>query len=85
MQRTSATLPSSGASTGISIFIDYRMTNTSPAETVSPGFFSIFHTVPVMWAGTSTKVTTSFVGGFRRRSRKPFEEPGIELAFGERC
>src|SRR5205823_5995690 len=53
LQRISATLPSSGASTGISIFMLSRMTSTSPAFTSSPTFFSIFQTVPVMSAGTS--------------------------------
>jgi MltA-interacting protein MipA len=56
LQRISATLASSGDSTGISIFMLSRMTSTSPAETASPCFFSIFHTVPVMCACTSIKV-----------------------------
>ena len=44
----SATLPSSSASTGISIFIDSRMTTVSPSETSSPTLTSTFQTVPVM-------------------------------------
>ena len=43
-------MPSSSASTGISIFIDSRITTESPSATVSPTATSIFHTVPVMWA-----------------------------------
>jgi hypothetical protein len=53
LHRTSFTFPSSGASTGISIFMLSMMTSTSPAFTSSPTFFSIFQTVPVMCAGTS--------------------------------
>src|SRR5436190_4510559 len=49
----SATVPSSSASTGISIFIDSRITSVSPSSTSSPILHSIFHTVPVMWASTS--------------------------------
>ena len=51
--RISATLPGSSASTGISIFIDSRMTTVSPSSTWSPTPTSIFQTVPVMWASTS--------------------------------
>src|SRR3954471_19775884 len=47
--RISATRPSSSASTGISIFIDSRITTVSPSSTVSPTSPSIFQTVPVMW------------------------------------
>ena len=49
-QRTSETLPATGASTGISIFIDSKITTESPTATASPTCFSIFHTVPVMCA-----------------------------------
>jgi len=52
-QRISATVPSSSTSTGISIFIDSRMTTVSPSATSSPTATSIFQTVPVMWASTS--------------------------------
>ncbi len=52
-QRISLTVPSSSASTGISIFIDSRMTTVSPSETVSPTPTSIFHTFPVMCASMS--------------------------------
>ena len=45
-------MPSSSASTGISIFIDSRITTVSPSSTRSPTATSIFHTVPVMWAST---------------------------------
>jgi hypothetical protein len=44
----SATFPSSSASTGISIFIDSRITTVSPSSTSSPTATSIFQTVPVM-------------------------------------
>ena len=37
-----------GDSTGISIFIDSRMTTVWPSETASPTLTSIFQTVPVM-------------------------------------
>lgn len=48
--RISSTVPSSSASTGISIFMDSRMTTTVPSSTLSPGLTSIFQTVPVMCA-----------------------------------
>src|SRR2546430_3481733 len=54
-----------------SIFMLSRITSTSPAFTSSPTFFSIFHTVPVMWAGTSGM-------------SEPLQEVGVELAAGER-
>ena len=73
-----ATVPSSSASTGISIFIDSRITTVSPSSTVSPTSTSIFHTVPVMWASTfATRASSSarrgqdgddiFAGAWRRR------------------
>src|SRR5204862_5346565 len=49
------TTPSSSASTGISIFIDSRITSVSPSSTCWPIWHSIFHTVPVMCASTSGK------------------------------
>src|SRR6185312_10728978 len=52
-QRISLTRPESSASTGISIFIDSRITTVSPSSTCSPTTHSIFQTVPVMWASTS--------------------------------
>src|SRR5919204_4094338 len=67
LHRISATFPSSGASTGISIFMLSRITSTSPAFTSSPTFFSIFQTVPVMWAGTSGM-------------SEPLQEMGVDLA-----
>src|SRR5438128_4312839 len=70
LHRISATRPSSGASTGISIFMLSRITSTSPAFTSSPTFFSIFQTVPVMWAGTSGM-------------SEPFQEMGVEFAAAE--
>jgi hypothetical protein len=48
LTRTASTVPAAGASTGISIFIDSRMTQTWPSATASPCLTSIFHTVPVM-------------------------------------
>src|SRR5205085_6439695 len=56
-QRISDTLPSSSASTGISIFIDSRMTSVSPSVTSWPTSHSTFQTVPVMWASTSGKLS----------------------------
>ena len=63
-QRISVTVPSSSASTGISIFIDSRMTTVSPSATASPTATSIFQTVPVMCASMSgmagiTRVTAN--------------------------
>src|SRR5690348_355017 len=55
LQRISFTVPGSSASTGISIFIDSRITTVSPSCTVSPTSTSIFQTVPVMCARTSGK------------------------------
>jgi glycosyltransferase involved in cell wall biosynthesis len=52
-QRISFTTPSSSASTGISIFIDSRMTTESPSDTLSPTATSIFQTLPVMCASMS--------------------------------
>src|SRR6185503_1559315 len=49
---TDSTVPAAGDSTGISIFIDSMMTRGCPSSTASPGFTSIFQTVPVMWACT---------------------------------
>ena len=43
LQRISFTVPSSGASTGISIFMLSMMTRMSPGCTASPSFFSIAH------------------------------------------
>src|SRR5919107_2651852 len=63
-QRISRTTPSSSASTGISIFIDSRITTVSPSATVSPTSTSILHTVPVMCASTlATLAPRSPVGG----------------------
>ena len=44
--------PGGGDSTGISIFIDSRMTTVCPSATASPTLTSIFQTVPVMCAFT---------------------------------
>jgi glycerol kinase len=52
----SFTTPSSSASTGISIFIDSRITSVSPSSTSWPKRHSIFQTVPVMCASTSGKL-----------------------------
>jgi hypothetical protein len=54
-QAISRTVPSSSASTGISIFIDSRITTVSPSAIRWPTSHSIFQTVPVMWASTSGK------------------------------
>jgi 1-acyl-sn-glycerol-3-phosphate acyltransferase len=52
----SLTVPSSSASSGISIFIDSRTRRVSPSSTSCPIWHSIFHTVPVMCASTSGKL-----------------------------
>jgi glycosyltransferase involved in cell wall biosynthesis len=52
-QVISLTVPGSSASTGISIFMDSRITSVSPSSTSWPTSHSIFHTVPVIWASTS--------------------------------
>src|SRR4051812_9363014 len=59
-QRISLTAPASSASTGISIFIDSRMTTVSPSSICSPTWHSIFQTVPVMWATTSGTTSSSW-------------------------
>ena len=46
--RISTTRPASGATTGISIFMDSSTMRVSSACRVSPGFTRIFHTVPVI-------------------------------------
>ncbi len=50
--RMAVTRPAAVDSTGISIFIDSRMTTVWPSTTVSPVLTSIFQTVPVMCALT---------------------------------
>ena len=52
-QRICLTVPGSSASTGISIFMDSRITTVSPSPIVSPTWHSIFQTVPVMCASMS--------------------------------
>ena len=47
-----ATVPSSGATTGISIFIASIITTASPFFTASPTFFSILNTLPAAPAST---------------------------------
>src|SRR5688572_21022945 len=93
----SLTVPSTGASTGISIFIDSRMIMVSPSETLSPGFTSIFHTVPVMCALTSVGIVLLWRGGDDgaqlgrhrvefERDRKPVDEAVVALrVLGERA
>ena len=49
-----ATVPSSGATTGISIFIASRITIGSPAFTDAPALASILNTLPGTEAVTST-------------------------------
>jgi hypothetical protein len=72
-QRISFTLPSSSASTGISIFIDSRITTVSPSETWSPTATSIFQTLPVMWASMSAMArhNTRRVGAEPEHTRRP--------------
>jgi glycosyl transferase family 2 len=59
----SFTTPASSASTGISIFIDSRITTVSPSSTESPGETSIFQTVPVMCASISATWALQSVAG----------------------
>ena len=47
-----ATVPSSGATTGISIFIASMITTASPFETFCPTFASILNTLPAAPAST---------------------------------
>src|SRR3954452_5253937 len=73
-KRISLTTPSSSASTGISIFIDSRMTTVSPSETWSPTATSIFQMLPVMWASMSAMA--------RDNSPMMGPDPGPEPAAG---
>src|SRR5439155_8928577 len=52
--RSSATVPETGASTGISIFIDSRITSSSPSATIWPTSARTCHTFAVISASTST-------------------------------
>src|SRR5262249_57740650 len=95
LQRISRTTPLSGASTGISIFIDSRITRASPALTAWPTATSIFQTVPVMCAGTSAmgillapnsswpkcveKGSTHFPRQNRRRAKDPEVQRDVGL------
>src|SRR4029453_17246371 len=54
--RTSATRPARGASTGISIFIDSRISSTSSCSTCAPTVVSIFQTLPAISALTSVGI-----------------------------
>src|SRR5581483_6596095 len=56
------TEPSDSATTGISIFIDSRMTRVSPSSTVSPLFTTTFHT----FATISARISSAIAGPFRR-------------------
>ena len=51
--RSSVTRPEQGASTGISIFIDSRMSRTSSSSTSAPTRVSIFQTFPAISASTA--------------------------------
>src|SRR5262249_48466724 len=51
--RTSVTTPSFGAVTGISIFIDSRITSSSPSATCAPTSVRTCHTLAVISARTS--------------------------------
>src|SRR5215472_5087341 len=53
------TLPGLSASTGISIFIDSRITRVSPSATVSPSAATTFHTLATISARTSLTPTPS--------------------------
>ena len=76
-------MPSSSASTGISIFMDSRITSVSPSSTSWPSWHSIFQTVPVMWASTSGNVdppgrlrAVAARYGHRGPPRDPRDRPG---------
>src|SRR5439155_20163598 len=49
---TAVTVPPCGATTGISIFMDSRMTIVSPSATSAPGATSTFHTLATISAST---------------------------------
>ncbi|MNV07496.1 hypothetical protein D3C71_979290 [compost metagenome] len=53
---SAATVPPTGTSTGISIFMDSRIRTTSPSCTRAPLLHSTFQTVPVVGASISTFV-----------------------------
>src|SRR4051794_24190847 len=56
--RSSVTVPASSAMTGISIFIDSRMTSVSPSATVSPWATTTFQTLATISARTSLATCT---------------------------
>src|SRR5438067_925032 len=68
LTRISLTVPATGATTGISIFIDSRMISTSSSATWSPGLASTFQTLPTSSAFTSVTRSAPAAGGPRRRS-----------------
>ena len=81
-QRISLTVPASSASTGISIFIDSRITTVSPSSISSPTSHSIFHTVPVMWASTSATRPPVLLEGSTGTARTLAALPGRSRARG---
>src|SRR5205085_5967254 len=56
LTRISLTVPATGATTGISIFMDSRITRMSSSSTVSPGLASTFQTLPTSSALTSVGI-----------------------------
>src|SRR6266496_3756577 len=66
------TTPGPSARTGISIFIDSRITRVSPSPTVSPSFATTFHTFATISARTSA------TGDSSCRYLEPL--PGTQLA-----
>ena len=74
---TADTFPAAGDSTGISIFIDSRMTTVWPSLTVSPTLTSIFQTVPVMCALTGVAMARESTERSARAVKRRF---GIDAA-----
>src|SRR5438876_8319376 len=69
--RTSLTVPARGAVTGISIFIDSRISSSSSSATCAPGSVFTFQTLPTSSALTSVISSHSNreSGGLARPSR----------------
>src|SRR3954470_4577575 len=68
LTRSSETVPAASAITGISIFIDSRMTRVSPSSTLSPWETTTFHTLATISARTSvaTRAPLDACRSFRR-------------------
>src|SRR3954453_15119294 len=64
--RSSVTVPETSASTGISIFIDSRMTKVSPSSTGSPAATRTFQTFATISARTSSATGAPLECGYRQ-------------------